>query len=74
MYAEETEGSIAIKKSQNVLVAMLKELVSRKDTSERKRILADEYGMKMTTELEKRIQIMCNWSGNIREQENRLGW
>ncbi len=31
--------------------------------------MADEYGMKMTTELEGRIQIMCNLSENIRERE-----
>ena len=31
--------------------------------------MADEYGMKMTTELEGRIQIMCNWSESIRERE-----
>ena len=48
---------------------MLEELVSRKDASEKKRILADEYGMTMTAELERRIQIMCNWSESIRERE-----
>ena len=59
----------AIKKSQNVLIAMLEELVSRKDASEKKRILEDEYGMTMTAELERRIQIMCNWSESIIERE-----
>ena len=59
----------AVKKSQNVLIAMLEELVSRKGASEKKRILADEYGLKMTAELERRIQIMCNWSESIIEQE-----
>ena len=59
----------AVKKSQNVLIAMLEELVSRKDASEKKRILADEYGMTMTVELERRIQIMCNWSESIIERE-----
>ena len=58
-----------IKKSKNVLIAMLEELVSRKDASEKKRILADEYGMTMTAELERRIQIMCNWSESIMERE-----
>ncbi len=48
---------------------MLEELVSRKDASEKKRILADKYGMTMTAELERRIQIMCNWSESIRERE-----
>ncbi len=58
-----------IKKSQNVLISMLEELLSEKDAVEKKRILTDEYGMRMTTELEGRIQIMCNLSENIRERE-----
>ena len=61
----------AVKKSQNVLIAMLEELVSRKDASEKKRILADEYGMTMSAELERRIQIMCNWSESIIERERK---
>jgi len=61
----------AIKKSQNVLIAMLEELVSGKDASEKKRILEDEYGMTMTAELERRIQIMCNWSEAIIERERK---
>ena len=61
----------AIKKSQNVLIAMLEELVSRKDASEKKRILEDEYGMTMTAELERRIRIMCNWSESIIERERK---
>ena len=48
---------------------MLEELLSEKDAVEKKRILADEYGMKMTAELEGRIQIMCNLSENIIERE-----
>ena len=63
----------AVKKSQNVLIAMLEELVSRKDASEKRRILADEYGMKMTAELERRIQIMCNWSESISERARTEG-
>ncbi len=54
-----------------MLIAMLEELVSRKDASEKKRILADEYGMTMTAELERRIQIMCNWSEGIEERSIR---
>ncbi len=63
----------AAKKSQNVLIAMLEELVSKKDASEKRRILADEYGMKMTAELERRIQIMCNWSESISERARTEG-
>ena len=69
----DSSSGTAVKKSQNVLIAMLEELVSRKDASEKKRILADEYGMTMTVELERRIQIMCNWSESIREQARMEG-
>ena len=65
--ADSSSGKV-IKKSKNVLIAMLEELVSNKDASEKKRILADEYGMTMTAELERRIQIMCNWSESISER------
>lgn len=58
-----------IKKSQNVLISMLEDLLSEKNAVEKKRILADEYGMKMAAELEGRIQIMCNLSENIVERE-----
>lgn len=47
---------------------MLEELLSGKNVVEKKRILADEYGMRMTTELEGRIRIMCNLSENIEER------
>ncbi|MCM1190097.1 MAG: hypothetical protein NC541_12470 [bacterium] len=62
-----------VKKSQNKLIAMLEELVSEKGAAEKKRILADEYGMVMTAELEGRIQIMCNWSESIRERSYNIG-
>ena len=57
------------KKSQNILISMLEELLSEKDAVEKKRILSDEYGMIVTAELEGRIQIMCNLSENIIERE-----
>lgn len=53
--------------SQNILISMLENLLSQKDVSEKKRILTEEYGMIMTTELEGRIQTMCNLSETIRE-------
>ena len=59
------------KKSQNVLISMVEELLSEKDAVEKKCILADEYGMIMTAELEGRIQIMCNLSENIEERSIR---
>lgn len=54
-----------VKRSTNVLIAMLEELVSEKNMVEKKRVLSEEFGMIMTAELERRIQIMCNWSESI---------
>ena len=66
---ENNNPSDGKKKSQNVLISMVEELLSEKDAVEKKCILADEYGMIMTAELEGRIQIMCNLSENIIERE-----
>lgn len=41
---------------------MLEKLLCHMDAEEKKRILTKEYGMIMTTELEGRIQTMCNLS------------
>ena len=43
-------------------------MFSRRDVEEKKRILAEEYGMIMTTELEGRVQNMCNWSEHFIEK------
>lgn len=69
--AENTIAGKNIKKSQNILMAMLEELLSGKNAAEKKRILADEYGMVMTVELERRIQLMCNLSENIEERGSK---
>ena len=45
---------------------MLEKLLSQTSVDEKKRILIEEYGMIMTTELEGRIQTMCDLSENIR--------
>ena len=57
-----------IKESQNTLISMLEKLLSETGVDEKKRILTEEYGMIMTTELEGRIQTMCNLSENIIEK------
>lgn len=56
-----------IKDSQNVLISMLEKLLSKDSVEEKKRILTEKYGMVMTTELEGRMQTMCNWSEAIKE-------
>lgn len=47
---------------KNVLISMLEKLISPIDLDEKKCILTDEYGMIMTTELERKVNTMCNWS------------
>ncbi len=56
-----------VKKSRNKLIAMLEELLSRKDVARKKHILESEYGMIMTEELEGRMQNMCNLSELVKE-------
>ncbi len=57
-----------IKDSQNTLISMLEKLLSEISVEEKKRILTEEFGMIMTTELEGRMQTMCNWSEAILER------
>lgn len=57
-----------IKNSQNTLISMLEKLLSEVSVEEKKRILTEEFGMIMTTELEGRMQTMCNWSEAILER------
>lgn len=54
------------KDSQNTLISMLEKLLSQTNVDEKKRILTEKYGMIMTTELEGRLQTMCNLSENIK--------
>lgn len=54
------------KNSQNTLISMLEKLLSQTSVDEKKRILTEKYGMIMTTELEGRLQTMCNLSENIK--------
>ncbi len=55
-----------VKSSKNILISMLENLFAQTNIEEKKRILTEEYGMIMTTELEGRIQTMCNLSENIK--------
>ncbi len=62
-----------LRKSRNMLIAMLEKLLSRTGAEEKKRVLEAEYGLKMTAELEGRIQSMCNWSQDIAERNFEQG-
>lgn len=54
--------------SANELISMLETLFSQIDVAEKKRILAEQYDMIMTAELEGRVQTMCNWSEHFIEK------
>lgn len=60
------------KDSQNTLISMLEKLLSQTSVDEKKRILTEKYGMIMTTELEGRLQTMCNLSENIKDQSIKM--
>ncbi|SFQ07125.1 hypothetical protein SAMN02910358_00614 [Lachnospiraceae bacterium XBB1006] len=61
--ADETETS------KNKLIGMLTVLLSiKKSTSEKKAILENDYGMKMSKEVEKEVDDMCNLSDLIEER------
>ncbi len=62
-----------IKDSQNILISMLEKLLSKASVDEKKRILTENYGMVMTTELEGRMNSMCNWSEAIMEKGMEKG-
>lgn len=57
-----------IRASRNKLIRMLEELLSGRDAEEKKKILAEEFGMVMSVEMEGRVKSMCNLSENILER------
>ncbi len=65
--------SETVKRFKNKLIAMLEELLSRKDVAKKKHILESEYGMIMTEELEGRMQNMCNLSELVKERGIKEG-
>lgn len=62
-----------LKTSHNILISMLETLLSQIGTEDKKRLLAEKYGMVMTEELEGRIKIMCNLSENIQAEGIKRG-
>lgn len=67
----ENIDSETIKKSKNKLIAMLEELLSRKNVVKKKHVLESEYGLIMTEEIEGRMQNMCNLSELVKESAVR---
>lgn len=59
--------------SKNKLIAMLEDVLSSEDSDVKKHKLEDKYDMKMTTELEGRINGMCNLSDVVEERGMERG-
>lgn len=57
-----------VSESKNKLIAMLEDVLSSEDSDVKKHKLEDKYDMKMTTELEGRINGMCNLSDVVEER------
>lgn len=54
--------------SRNRLIAMLEDVLSTQDGESKKRKLEEKYDMKITTELEGRLDSMCNLSEVVEER------
>lgn len=59
--------------SKNVLIAMLEDMLENESGEIKKRKLEEKYDMKMTTELERRIDDMCNLSTVVEEKGIKKG-
>ena len=59
------------KQSKNKLIGMLEELFSKSEFIEKKKILEEDYGLKMSMELEGRMSEMCNVSDYWEEVDAR---
>ena len=46
----------------NVLIAMLEELLKKDDAENKKRKLQSEFGIEMSVEMTRRVNVMCNLS------------
>lgn len=66
-------NSCNVTESRNRLIAMLEDVLSREDSDVKKRKLEEKYAMKMTLELEGRINRMCNLSDVVVERGIELG-
>ena len=62
-----------VAESKNKLIAMLEDVLSSEDSDVKKHKLEDKYDMKMTTELEGRINGMCNLSDVVEERGMERG-
>ena len=58
----------SLKESKNKLIAMLEDILVKENSTVKKNRLEMKYGLKMTSEMQRRIDGMCNLSDAILEQ------
>ena len=59
--------------STNILIAMLEELLRKEAADVKKRRLSEEYGIEMTRDTEKKVNVMCNLSEVVLEKGKGIG-
>ena len=57
-----------VEESRNKLIAMLEDMLGTEDGAAKKNLLEEKYGMKMTVELERSVDDMCNLSAVVEEK------
>ena len=62
-----------VQESKNQLIAMLETLLSKQSAETKKNIMSQKYGLIISTDLERRINTMCNLSEVILEDALREG-
>ena len=62
-----------VQESKNQLIAMLETLLSKQSAETKKNIMSQKYGLIISTDLERRINTMCNLSEVILEDGLREG-
>lgn len=62
-----------VQESKNKLIAMLEDAFSTEDVEKKKGKLQEKYGIKMTLELEGRVNDMCNLSDAVEERGMERG-
>ena len=61
-----------VEESKNILIAMLEELLKKENIEIKKKKL-ENYGLEMSNETERRVNLMCNLSDNVFEEGIEAG-
>lgn len=62
-----------VRESENIMIAMLEDLIRQDPLEKKKSNLSEKYGIKMTYEVERKVANMCNWSDAVEERAIQKG-